>query len=61
MEREWEQLMVQSHILKKHGGYSLFEMKNMTAEERKWVINRIDRENKDQQDAEKSAMNSARK
>jgi hypothetical protein len=36
--------MWESYILKRKG-YSLFEQSQMTAEERKWVIDRVEEEN----------------
>jgi hypothetical protein len=43
-------------LLKKYGGFSLFEMAVMPAEERAWQIQRLDKEAKKQQEAEKAAM-----
>lgn len=39
--------MEQSFILKQYGSISLFEQNNMTAEERAWWVQRLDKEAKD--------------
>ena len=45
-EKEYEALMLEQHILKLHG-YSLFEMSMMPAQDRRWTMDRIakDQEN----------------
>lgn len=50
--------MEQRFQLKFHGGFSLFEQNNMTAEERAWMIKRIDKEFKDRAEREKQQMGS---
>lgn len=47
--------MEESFALKKYGGYSLEEQSVMTAEERSWVIKRLDKEMKDTEEAGKSS------
>lgn len=39
-------LMEESFLLKFYGRYNIFEQSIMTAEERSWVLDRIDKENK---------------
>lgn len=34
--------MEEQYLLKKHGNYSIFELDQMTAEERLWVLKRIE-------------------
>ena len=46
MDNEWHHIMEQIFILKYHGNYSLFEQSLLTAEERKIIIERIDKEHK---------------
>lgn len=47
--------MEETFILKYYGHFSMFEMANMTAEERKWVIERIQKEKDKEAEATKSA------
>lgn len=51
--------MEQQFQLKFHGNYSLFEQAQMTAEERAWVMKRLDKEFKDRAEAEKKQMSNA--
>lgn len=60
-EKQWEQLMEQQYQLKKHGNYSLFEQDEMTAEERAWVMKRINRDLKEQQERERTQMGSIKR
>lgn len=48
--------MEQQFQLKYYGRFSLFEQSQMTAEERKWHINRIQKELKEKAEAERRAM-----
>ena len=52
--------MEQEFILKQYGHYSRFEMILMNAEERAWIIKRIDQENKRINQQNKSAGSSGR-
>lgn len=47
-EAEYYHLMEEEFLLKYHGHFSLFEMNNMTAEDRAWHIDRINKEVKAQ-------------
>jgi uncharacterized protein (DUF2345 family) len=47
--------MEQQYQLKRGAGYSIFEQAQMPAEERAWVMRRIERENKERQEAERNA------
>jgi hypothetical protein len=47
--------MEDQHNLKYHGNYSLFEQNNMTGEERKWILERIQKQIKDEREAGESA------
>ncbi len=49
--------MEESFLLKKHGGYNIDEQANMTAEERAWLISRIDKEYKEEQKQVDKAKN----
>lgn len=40
--------MEQYFILKEHGGMSLFEQDTLTGEERKWYVERLNKERKEQ-------------
>lgn len=42
-----------SYRLKKHGNLSLFEQDNMTAEDRKWWIERIEKDLEAEQEAQR--------
>lgn len=46
--------MEQAFLLKHYGNISLEEMRTMTAEERNWWLQRLDKENKKEKDAAKS-------
>lgn len=48
--------MEQSFLLKEYGKLSLFEQSIMPAEERAWWIKRLDKEKKNQQEAEKATV-----
>jgi hypothetical protein len=54
-------MMEQQFQLKHHGNFSLFEQAQMTAEERAWMMRRIEKEMKDRQEREKSQMGSVRR
>ncbi len=41
--------------LKHYGNLSLFEQNNLTAEDRRWWLRRLDKEAKDKAEAEKNA------
>ena len=56
MENEYKHLMEQSFALKKHGNMTLFEQDIMTAEDRAWWIERLQEENKKEQEAQKKSM-----
>lgn len=45
--------MEQSFLLKYYGGFDIFEMQFMTAEERAWYIDRINKEIKRQNESSK--------
>ena len=48
--------MEESYLLKRHGKYTLHEQNDMTAEERKWVLNRIKKQaDEEKQEADKAA------
>jgi hypothetical protein len=42
--------MEQSFLLKYYGGYDIYEQAMMTAEDRNWIIKRINDENKKQEE-----------
>jgi hypothetical protein len=50
--------MEQQFQLKRGDGYSVFEQAQMPAEERAWVMRRIEREHKDRQEAEQRQTSS---
>ncbi len=48
--------MEQQFQLKFHGNYTLFEQDELTAEERAWIMKRLDKELKDRHEREKQQM-----
>ncbi len=46
--------MEQSYLLKEYGKYSLFEQCYITAEDRAWYLERINKENKKREEANKN-------
>jgi hypothetical protein len=60
-ERMYENLREQEFQLKHYGHFSIFEMAQMTAEDRSWHVKRVFKEMKDKADAEKKQMNSSRR
>lgn len=56
-EKEWQMLMEQSFQLKHHGHFTLFEQSNMTAEERKWWMERLKRHEQEREEAMKKQKN----
>lgn len=53
--------MEQQFQLKTYGKLSLFEQAQMTAEDRAWWMERINKENKDRQERERQQMGSVRR
>jgi len=53
--------MEQQFQLKFHGHYDLFEQSTMTAEERTWILKRLEKEFKDRAEREKAQMGSVRR
>ena len=51
MEREYEAIMNEMYLLKKHLNMSLIEQAITTAEDRKWLIKRIQKDIEDQREA----------
>ena len=47
--------MEQAFLLKHYGNMSLEEMRTMTAEERNWWLQRLDKEHKKEKDAARSS------
>lgn len=58
LENEWEQLMEQQWVLKKHCHLSLIEQASMTVEERKWWIDRVNKYYEEKRKAERDANGS---
>lgn len=55
MEKEWEGILYQQYVLKKHIGLNFEEMNNMTAEERnkliQWIKDDYEREKQEYEKA----------
>jgi hypothetical protein len=58
LEKQYDSLLEQQFLLKQHGGLTLFEQDNMTAEDRKWWIKRLEKENRDREEREKGYSSS---
>jgi len=58
-ERIYNNLLEQQFLLKTYGKLTLFEQNSMTAEDRRWWMQRIQEENEKKAEEEKKAMASA--